>query len=204
MMAEKDRNKEAAAAPLTGEDAALWDQVAETAKPLRKGKNRVVDRPGPVAGPAREESGMNPGPAGGAPRRAVTPPPPPASAPALPAGGFDRREARALGSGRAGIDGRIDLHGMRQREAHGALRAFLARAQERGHKHVLVITGKGGRREPDGSFERGVLNREVPRWLCEPEFRSQVVSFTPAHKRHGGEGALYVRLRKRGKPSQNS
>ncbi len=88
---------------------------------------------------------------------------------------------------------------MRQREAHGALRSFLARAQERGHKHVLVITGKGGRRETDGSFERGVLNREVPRWLAEAEFRNCVLSFTPAGKRHGGEGALYVRLRKSGR-----
>jgi len=101
-----------------------------------------------------------------------------------------------LGAGRISVDASIDLHGMRQREAHGALKAFLARAQAQGHRHVLVITGKGGKREIDGSFERGVLNREAPRWLSEPEFRAWVVSFTPASKRHGGEGALYVRLRR--------
>lgn len=199
MMAEKNPDKETAAAALTGEDAALWEQVAETAKPLRKGKNRVVEHRERDADPAPEKSAIDPEPAQPEPRRAAAPPRPPASAPALPAGNFDRREARALGSGRAGIDARIDLHGMRQREAHGALKAFLAQAQARGHKHVLVITGKGGKREHDGSFERGVLNREAPRWLSEPEFRSWVVSFTPAHKRHGGDGALYVRLRKSGR-----
>jgi DNA-nicking Smr family endonuclease len=36
----------------------------------------------------------------------------------------------------------------------------------------------------------------VPRWLSEPEFSQWVVSFAPASKRHGGEGALYVRLRR--------
>lgn len=192
-MTDKDRNKDSSA-PLTSEDAALWDRVAESAKPLRKGKNRVVDRPDPVAAPARETSTLKSKPA--AQRPAAPPPRPIAQAPAPPAANFDRREARALGSGRVSIDARIDLHGMRQREAHGALRAFLVRAQERGHRHVLVITGKGGRREVDGSFERGVLNREVPRWLSGAEFRNQVLSFTPAGKRHGGEGALYVRLRR--------
>ena len=55
------------------------------------------------------------------------------------------------------------------------------------------------RRGGDGRFERGVLNREVPRWLAEPGFRQWVVSFAPAHQRHGGEGALYVRLRRQGR-----
>ena len=198
-MSDKDRKNDTAA-PLSREDAALWDQIADTAKPLRKGKNRVMNRPEPDPGPERQQPAAKPK-ATPAPYRPVTPPSPPATT--LPAGSFDRREARALGSGRVSIDARIDLHGMRQREAHGALRAFLARAQERGHKHVLVITGKGGKRELDGTFERGVLNREVPRWLAEPEFLNQVLSFTIAGKRHGGEGALYVRLR-RNRQDQNS
>ena len=194
-MADKDRKKDAST-PLTREDAALWDKIAETAEPLRKGKNRVVERPDQVADSSPERPAKKADPSATPPRPDASPPRPPATARALPAGSFDRREARALGSGRVNIDARIDLHGMRQREAHGALQAFLAGAQARGHKHVLVITGKGGRREVDGSFERGVLNREVPRWLSEPELQSCVLSFTPAGKRHGGEGALYVRLRR--------
>ena len=99
------------------------------------------------------------------------------------------------------MDARIDLHGMRQREAHLVLKAFLQRAQSEGHRYVLVITGKGNakRRDDDAapwSEGAGVLKRAVPHWLEEPEFRHLVVGFGPAHIRHGGAGALYIRLRR--------
>jgi DNA-nicking Smr family endonuclease len=202
---------------MSADDADLWQSVADTAQPLRKGKNRVVDQPASVDSPAPEPARKNKKPSQQTPPPVVTPTKPPAPPPVAD---FDRKEARRLGSGRISVDARIDLHGMRQREAYGSLKAFLARAQDQGHRHVLVITGKGGRREHDWSsnskavgqekmaskaqavgqiersFERGVLNREAPRWLSEPEFRQWVVSFTPASKRHGGEGALYVRLRR--------
>ncbi len=110
-----------------------------------------------------------------------------------------------------GIDGRIDLHGMTQHDAHLALRAFLVSAQMRGAKTVLVITGKGfreSRGEPHlshanlhaahfGEQERGVLRRRVPQWLAEPGLRDIVLGFDEAHRSHGGGGALYVRLRRR-------
>jgi DNA-nicking Smr family endonuclease len=60
---------------------------------------------------------------------------------------------------------------------------------------VLVITGKGARAQ-DERGERGVLKRQVPLWLKLPEFRAYVVGFEEAHIGHGGEGALYVRLRR--------
>lgn len=192
-MSKKDRFKGSSPRPLAAEDAELWAQVAGTADPLRKGKNRAIDHPPPVANPAPDAPRVKKQPSGIEPHQRVEPSKAPASPPVA---NFDRKEARRLGSGRIGVDARIDLHGMRQREAHSALKAFLARAQAQGHRHVLVITGKGGAREHDGAFGRGVLNREAPRWLSEPEFRQWVVSFTQANKRHGGEGALYVRLRK--------
>ena len=193
----KDRNDNSAAKPLDPEDAALWERVTETAEPLRKGKNRVVDTPEPAK---QDEAPRSPAaPKRQAPRSAPEVSTQPKPAPAPPLADFGRREVRGIGSGRVSVDARIDLHGARQHEAHAALKAFLARAQHSGHQHVLVITGKGGARDADGGYERGVLNREVPRWLSEPEFREFVVSFAPAHKRHGGEGALYVRLRKAGK-----
>ena len=68
--------------------------------------------------------------------------PPPAPAPIA----LERRKARKLSSGRIEIDGRIDLHGMRQSEAHDALRRFLKRGYAEGKRWVLVITGKGRRR----------------------------------------------------------
>jgi DNA-nicking Smr family endonuclease len=58
---------------------------------------------------------------------------------------------------------------------------------------VLVITGKG---KMGAESERGVLRRQVPQWLSLPEFRSLVVGFEEAHIGHGGEGALYVRVRR--------
>ena len=112
---------------------------------------------------------------------------------------------RQVASGRTGIDARVDLHGMRQRDARGELRAFLFAAQARGARTVLVITGKGGPPSDHdnlaaalGKPQRGVLRRSVPQWLEEPEMRTVVLSFTTASTRHGGEGALYVQLRKGG------
>jgi DNA-nicking Smr family endonuclease len=109
-----------------------------------------------------------------------------------------------LGSGRIAIEARIDLHGMRQSEAHRALNRFLAKAHADGRRWVLVITGKGGPQRAlssddlgYGGEERGVLRRNVPRWLAEPELRAIVVGFTEAAIRHGGAGALYVQLRRR-------
>jgi len=194
------------AGQLSAEERALWEHAARTLKPL-KGKPRVhtaqaQDTP-PVAPSAREKAPV--------PRVPATSPRPPAKAAALPAkppplSDLDRRKARKIGSGKVEIEGRIDLHGMRQAEAHAALRRFLMRAYAEGRRWVLVITGKGAPLRRDGGDdeligvrpeERGVLRRNVPRWLEEPELRAIVVGFAAAAIRHGGEGAFYVQLRRR-------
>jgi DNA-nicking Smr family endonuclease len=95
--------------------------------------------------------------------------------------------------GKDEIDGRLDLHGLTQIEAHAALLRFLRTASSRGARLVLVITGKGARA---AEGERGVLKRQVPHWLGLPEFRALVIGFENAHIAHGGEGALYVRVRR--------
>jgi DNA-nicking Smr family endonuclease len=95
--------------------------------------------------------------------------------------------------GKEALDGRLDLHGLTQSEAHATLLRFLRAASTRGARLVLVITGKGARA---GDSERGVLRRQVPHWLGLPEFRALVVGFEDAHIAHGGEGALYVRVRR--------
>jgi DNA-nicking Smr family endonuclease len=118
--------------------------------------------------------------------------PRPAGQPALAP--IMRREKQKLARGHETIDARIDLHGMTQTEAHAALRSLLHRSQANGAKFVLVITGKG---LPSGGFDgRGVLRRQVPLWLALPEFRCYVAGFDVASASHGGEGALYIRLRK--------
>ncbi|MBX8828491.1 Smr/MutS family protein, partial [Ochrobactrum sp. SFR4] len=56
---------------------------------------------------------------------------------------IDRPTIRKIAKGRVEIQARIDLHGMRQREAHDLLYSFLVDAWHRGLRFVLVITGKG-------------------------------------------------------------
>jgi DNA-nicking Smr family endonuclease len=115
---------------------------------------------------------------------------------------FDPRQAKRIARGRRDIDARLDLHGLRQQDAYTELRRFLAHAQAQGHRHVLIITGKGGGAASEDardfwtSEQRGVLRRLVPHWLCEPAMRLHVVSFTESALKHGGSGALYVTLRK--------
>jgi DNA-nicking Smr family endonuclease len=104
-----------------------------------------------------------------------------------------RRARGQLSRGRKEIDARLDLHGMTQTRAHRELFGFLQRARSDGLTFVLVITGKG---RAGADPERGVLRRQVPQWLSLPEFRSLVVGFEEAHVGHGGEGALYVRIRR--------
>ena len=111
---------------------------------------------------------------------------------------MDRRLKQRVARGSEPIDARLDLHGYTQAQAHMALTAFLQRAQRDGARVVLIVTGKGGARgDPLTPSERGVLKRQVPIWLALPEFRSIVLGFEAAHVGHGGEGALYVRLRRR-------
>ncbi len=107
--------------------------------------------------------------------------------------GVDARSVERLKRGQLPIEGRLDLHGMTQAEAHEALNGFLAGSATRGRRTVLVVTGRGGR----GSEGPGVLRRMVPRWLNEPGNRDRLLAFTEAQPKDGGAGALYLLLRKR-------
>ena len=175
---------------LSEEERALWDSVARQVKPLRK-RQRAA-KPPAVAPEAEVSVAPKPvaSPMPMAPPRAVAPPrpePPPLAS-------LGRRERSQLSRGRKEIDARLDLHGMTQTRAHRVLFAFLQRAHSDGLTFVLVITGKG--KAGGAEAERGVLRRQVPHWLSLPEFRSLVVGFEEAHIGHGGEGALYVRVRR--------
>ena len=117
----------------------------------------------------------------------------PKPSPALAA--MDRRTRARVVRGDRDIGARIDLHGMTQTEAHGALQRFIHRAHDESAGLVLVITGKG--RMADENRERGVLRRQVPLWLAMADLRPLVIGFEEAHAAHGGGGALYVRIRKK-------
>ena len=106
-------------------------------------------------------------------------------------GAVDRATEERLKRGRVTIDGRIDLHGMTQAEAFGALLGFVESSARAGRRALLVITGKGGIGQGGG-----VLRRGVPNWLAASPLALRILTVTPAHIRHGGEGAYYVLLRR--------
>jgi DNA-nicking Smr family endonuclease len=204
---------------ISEDDRALWRFVAKSIGPAR-GKSRVRDvepnhtrelsgdfeaeleaklaarlreRPPSQKRTSQAKSAPVPAPA-------ALPLRPPRSSPPAPQHiTLDRRKARRIARGTDEIDARLDLHGMTQADAQWALIGFVRRCHAGGLRTLLVITGKGNAARSDGDEvmprPRGVLRQNVPRWLAGPEIGSLVVSYTTAHIRHGGEGALYVRLR---------
>ena len=175
---------------LSEEERALWESVAKQVKPLRK---RPVQAKAHATAHETAASHVAAKPVPVKPTAPVkaAPAPRPQVPPLAPIG---RRERAKLSRGRQEIDARLDLHGMTQTRAHRVLFGFLQRAHHDGLTFVLVITGKG--KVGGADAERGVLRRQVPEWLSLPEFRSLVVGFEEAHIGHGGEGALYVRVRR--------
>ena len=177
---------------LTKEELSLWLQVTRTITP-RPGV-QAVDLP-PEA-PSKTEAVKAEEPL--AVSEALKPGKGPFRTPQLPLAPIERRLRQRLSRGQTAIDLKIDLHGMRQDEAHSALRGFLARARQCDAKVVLVVTGKGAnkvRQESGYGYEGGVLRRIVPHWLSAPDLRHVVLGFEEAAQGHGGSGALYVRLR---------
>ncbi len=176
---------------LTREDRALWNRVADTTTPISHERATIL----------KDE--MSRLMAESAPRHRKSPEQPilpdsPMLQPAVPvpynarpvAHPIEERIVKKLASGRQKIDARIDLHGMTQDRARFALLDFLQMAQMSDSRIVLVITGKGN----EGT---GVLRRNVPMWLAGPPFSGIVNGYRESHVSHGGEGALYVRVRRR-------
>jgi len=171
---------------LTEDERKLWSGITSSIAPLKR--RRVLPRQHDPVRPHRERPVL---PAHPRPEALLARHPAPKALP--PLGVLERRQKQRLGRGIEPIDGRIDLHGRTQSEAHAALLGFLRRAQAEGARFVLVITGKGG---GIVAGERGILKRQVPHWLRLPEFRIYVAAAEAAHPAHGGEGALYVRIRR--------
>jgi len=167
---------------LSYEERVLWRTITKSVSPL-PGRSAEDDDAAPAATPPPASSKS-------APASAQPAPPPRPKAPPLQR--LDRRMRQRVARGRQPIDARFDLHGLTQADAHAALSRFLHAASARGARLVLIITGKGSR------SGEGVLKRQVPLWLALPEFRDLVIGFEEAHVAHGGEGALYVRLRRQG------
>jgi DNA-nicking Smr family endonuclease len=180
--------------PSPDEDA-LWRHVVRATAPLRRpvGSHFPTSSELPVQ-PIQPRHGR-------VSNRSMPIPPIQPAPPGPPSGGLDKRSAQRLKRGRMAIEGRLDLHGMTLDQAHGALDQFIDRAHRASKRCLLVITGKG--RRPDEYQDdrdrgpRGVLRDAVPRWLAAGSYRDQVLSVEPARPQHGGDGALYVLLRRK-------
>jgi len=125
--------------------------------------------------------------------------------PPKPAGpsGLDGRTQGRLRRGLLEPEARLDLHGMTEVVAHRSLTAFVKSAHARGLRLILVVNGKGSSPDRHAPFDmglaergRGILSLMAPRWLAERELASLIAEFRRAHRRHGGDGALYIYLRK--------
>jgi DNA-nicking Smr family endonuclease len=175
---------------LSDEEQALWTGFSRSITPLRRVEQEAAAKESKKSHVSGAEIDRGVTRAGGRQEAAPAKKLPPLAP-------LEWRLRRRVGRGREAIDARLDLHGKTQKEAHTALLRFLRRARADGAKIALVVTGKGsGKGSATSAPERGVLKRQVPLWLSLPEFRTYVVGFEDAHIGHGGQGALYVRLRR--------
>jgi DNA-nicking Smr family endonuclease len=188
--------------PLSESERVLWGEVTRGIRPLRARIDDARLQEPSIAQEAQPERQKR---SATSARGFAKPPRPPDNPVAQPPplAPLGRRLRQLIGRSRREIAARIDLHGLTQREAHDQLLAFLRAAQARGGGVVLVITGKGAAgmmghgARMSGEGARGVLRRQVPHWLRLAQFRDLIVGFETAHAAHGGEGALYVQVRRR-------
>jgi DNA-nicking Smr family endonuclease len=200
---------------LTTEEDHLWRMAMKDTEPF---KGSGGGQPGPHAPvQAKRRAGVKPHQPT-APKKLGSPTPPilhhaplpfqkPGNQPDL--SNLDRKSQQRVRRGKIEIDGKIDLHGMRQGEAHQRLIERISRARRDGKRVLLVVTGKGSSKggsrdgpqtgiEPFWARGGGVLKNQVPNWLGQEPLRSMIFSVQQAHQLHGGGGALYVFLKRAG------
>ena len=162
-------------------DRAVWTEAMRGVTPL---PGRRAPAPPPLSASDPPPAAERPAVAEGLSAEAAPPP-------FAPFAGIDRANAERLKRGRRPIEGRLDLHGRTQAEAHRELIDFVEASYRGGRRCVLVVTGRG--LGPDGP---GVLKSAVPRWLAEAGLRRRILAVAAAQPRHGGAGALYLLLRR--------
>ena len=185
---------------LTPEEADLWRTVASTARPMHAAPRLLPEPAAPAPAPEplqHSRPRLSPfalGEKTRAPERRDLAPPLPAPLQ------MDARTHGKMTRGKLVPEARIDLHGLTLAEAHPELIRFILNAQSQGMRLVHVITGKGKQREDLGPIPQrmGALRHQVPHWLRLPPLGPVVLQVSEAHLKHGGSGACYVYLRRRG------
>ncbi len=174
---------------LTSEDAALWARVASTVTPMAG--RRQMAAPPPVRVAARPVAAPQ------AKAKAAAPPPPAQHRP-IGAHGLDTSWDRKLARGQLAPEFTLDLHGCTLDAAHGRLMHGLTQAKALGARLVLLVTGKPRPADPaDRTNRRGAIRAKVIDWLASSEHAADIAAIRGAHPRHGGQGALYIILKRR-------
>jgi len=170
---------------LTSEEQALWTALTRSVRPMRPGA-RTPALP-VVAVEATDPKGLT------LPSVQTI-----AAAPArTPAMTLDSSWERRIRSGNLAPDMAIDLHGHSLAAAHARLNQALATAWARDARIVLVVTGKPPKTTSSGGSRRGAIRGEIGHWLETSSYADRIASVRIAHQRHGGDGALYVILRRK-------
>ena len=194
---------------LNAEEQRLWGAVMATVRPLRAIPSPLPRTPLAVARQAPIEQAPPKATALGAPlviaavgsqRRHCSPVTvtPAAAAPANTLdGGWDKRLSRGM----VAPDASIDLHGHTLASAHAMLDASLARSVARGDRVLLLVTGKPPRPESERPHARGAIRAAVADWLAASRHADAIAAVRGAHPRHGGQGALYIVLRRSRMPA---
>ena len=175
---------------LPDDDAELWDRVAKGVK-VYQHEGRLVKQPSIPAKTKPKKKNKTPAkPVLPLQAAMVKPAARPIDLRSGDHAGIDRSTRRRLAQGQLAIEARLDIHGLNAEQAERRLSSFLNLALRQGHRVVLVITGKG-------QMGQGVLRRLVPEWLKSGPLSSSVLAISTAQPADGGEGALYVMLRRR-------
>ena len=168
--------------PLKPEERYIWGMVAATVHPLPGRATPKAEPSDAILAPTIAEAAAR-----------IAPPPAPGAKrpkPRLDLDPIEPRRKHRIAKAREPIGARLDLHGLDQDRARGQLERFLARAWDEGFRAVLVITGKGVQGD-------GILKRRTPEWLAAPHLAHMVAGISDAARHHGGEGALYVALKRK-------
>jgi DNA-nicking Smr family endonuclease len=184
--------------PLKPDEARIWGLVAATVHPLAGRATPKAALPSlDGEGQAAKPPGWGSGDQAPISRSRPTLPHPDRAplgrpSPLREGKGIEPGRKHRIAKEREEIGARLDLHGLDQDRARAVLEGFLRRAWDEGYRAVLVITGKGLQGD-------GVLKRRTPEWLAAPHLSQIVAGIAEAHRRHGGEGALYVALKRKPK-----
>lgn len=162
----------------TAEEILLWREINRT---TRKAPPHTQEMPidAPEKPPVPSAAAK---PAGAAPQTV------PRRLPKTPLAPLSAREAKKRLSVQGPSDASLDLHGYSRLDAYALVHAFVARHHRMGHRHLVIIPGKGRAGE-------GVLRTELPHWLNEPTLRGMISAFFNARERDGGAGVVHVMLR---------